>query len=90
MIVTVISLFSDLLRSAYVRHGKFANVVGWARGRGVGPSKQASAKLAVAHIWQLHFQTLILQDSKLSGATWVTEFLLDVWTSVSVPNYQHR
>lgn len=44
--------------------------------------------LAVAHSWQLHFQTLIFQDSKISRATWVTEFLLEVWMSVSVPNYQ--
>lgn len=57
---------------------------------GFGPSQQASAKLAVANSWQLHFSTLILQDFKLSGTTWVTEFLLNVKTTVFVPNPQHR
>lgn len=70
------------------------HVSGGVGGGLVGPSKHASAKLAVAHSWQLHFQTLIFQDCRLSAATWVTEFVPNVWSvktsSVDVPNHQHR
>lgn len=85
VIVTALFLFFHPFRSA---------CLGGVGGGCVGPSKHASAKLAVAHSWQLHFQTLIFQDCRLSAATWVTEFVPNVWSvktsSVDVPNHQHR